>query len=52
MESWSQVRLFYNGDDFFQSLIEDFRQASRSITIESYIFSYDPLTENILKELK
>ena len=52
MESWDKVRLFYTGDEFFQSLIADIRNATRSVTIECYIFSYDPLTAEILKELK
>lgn len=52
MESWSHVRIFHSGDEYYQSLIEDIRKAQRSITIESYIFAHDKLTETILAELK
>lgn len=51
MESWSYVRIFHSGDEYYESLIQDIRQAQRSITIESYIFAYDRLTERILEEL-
>ncbi|MGZ3768972.1 MAG: phospholipase D-like domain-containing protein [Bdellovibrio sp.] len=51
MESWSHVRIFHSGDAYFESLIEDIRNAKKSITIESYIFAYDKLTEIILDEL-
>lgn len=51
MESWSQIQIFHSGDDYFHSLIKDIRQAQRSVTIESYIFSDDKLTKTLLYEL-
>jgi cardiolipin synthase len=51
MQKWDQVTIFNNGDQYFQSLIEDIRIAKKSITIETYIFSLDELTRNILEEL-
>ncbi|QDK45960.1 phosphatidylserine/phosphatidylglycerophosphate/cardiolipin synthase family protein [Bdellovibrio sp. ZAP7] len=51
MDSWSAVKLFHNGDAYFESLIQDIQNAKESITIESYIFDLDKLTENILSEL-
>ncbi|MEK2645893.1 phospholipase D-like domain-containing protein [Bdellovibrio sp. BCCA] len=51
MESWSQIRIFHSGDEYFHSLVEDIRKAQRSITIESYIFAIDKLTQTILEEL-
>ncbi|WP_413574926.1 phospholipase D-like domain-containing protein [Bdellovibrio sp. HCB290] len=51
MDSWSDVRLFHTGDAFFESLIQDIQNAKENITIESYIFDLDKLTENILHEL-
>lgn len=51
MESWSAVRIFYSGDEYFESMLHDIRNATHSITIESYIFNIDPLTLNILDEL-
>lgn len=51
MESWSQVQIFHSGDDYFSSLIQDIRQARRSVTIESYIFAEDRFTKTLLHEL-
>lgn len=51
MESWSSVRIFYSGDEYFESMLQDIRQATQSITIESYIFNIDPLTNTILTAL-
>jgi cardiolipin synthase len=51
MESWSQSRIFHSGDEFFGSLQEDIKKARESITIESYIFSYDKLTRPLLQSL-
>lgn len=51
MESWSDVRIFYSGDEYFESMLQDIRKATKSITIESYIFAIDPLTLNILDAL-
>lgn len=51
MESWSHVSIFHSGDEYYQNLVEDIRKAEKSVTIESYIFAVDKLTELILKEL-
>lgn len=51
MESWSQNRIFYDGDEYFESLLEDIRKAQESITVEAYIFAIDKLTTTILAEL-
>ncbi|MEK2688302.1 phospholipase D-like domain-containing protein [Bdellovibrio sp. GT3] len=51
MDSWSDVKLFHTGDEFFASLTEDIQNAQENITIESYIFDMDKLTDNILHEL-
>lgn len=51
MESWSKVRIFHSGDEYFESMLQDIRGAQRSITIESYIFEDDALTRKILNEL-
>lgn len=51
MESWGYVRIYHSGDEYYHGLVQDIRQAQRSITIESYIFSIDKLTETILEEL-
>lgn len=51
MESWSHIRIFHSGDEYYHNLVQDIRQAQRSVTIESYIFALDKLTETILEEL-
>jgi cardiolipin synthase len=49
--SWSSVKIFQNGDSYFDDLVTDLRRARTSITIEVYIFAIDPLTTIILQEL-
>ena len=53
---WSDERIFYNGDDYFDHLILDIDQAQDYITIEIYIFNDDILgrkiTSHILKAHK
>ena len=49
--SWSNLQLFFEGDDFFRAMISEFQSARRSIYIESYIFSNDRLGERVLTEL-
>lgn len=51
MESWSSVRIFHSGDEYYHSLLLDIRHAQKSVTIESYIFVIDKLTTTILEEL-
>lgn len=51
MESWSYIRIFHSGDDYYHNLVQDIRNAQHSITIESYIFAIDKLTETVLNEL-
>jgi len=45
------IKIFNNGDEYFECLIEDIRRAQKSITIETYIFTLDKLTRQILEEL-
>lgn len=51
MESWESVRLFTDGDEYFNAMIEDIDSARSSVAIESYIFAYDRLTQRILDSL-
>lgn len=51
MDSWSRVQIFHTGDEYFKNLIEDIRQAKKSVTIEGYIFATDRLTSVLLNEL-
>lgn len=52
MKSWNEVKLFHNGDDFFTELISSIRRAQKSITLETYIFEIDALTDLVLVELQ
>lgn len=51
MESWSRVQIFHSGDEYYHALLQDIREAQKSVTIESYIFTVDSLTTTILEEL-
>ncbi len=52
MKPWAREQVFQNGDDYFQSLLEDFRRAKSRIDVEVYIFKLDSLGEKILEELR
>lgn len=52
MDSWTQVQIFHSGDDYFESLMKDIRATKKTITLESYIFAVDRLTQDLLKELE
>ena len=41
-----------HGDDFFTELLSSIRRAQKSITIETYIFQIDALTDLVLVELQ
>ncbi|MEQ8350965.1 MAG: phospholipase D-like domain-containing protein [Leptospiraceae bacterium] len=50
-ESSSQVDLFWEGDDFFNSVIADLDSANVSICLESYIFHSDHTGERVIQSL-
>ncbi len=49
---WDKVQLYHKGDEFFAEMISSIRSAKKSITLESYIFELDPVTEILLVELQ
>lgn len=49
---WTKTQFFHSGDEYFQSIQKAILEAQKSIFIESYIFSVDPLTRPILDALK
>jgi len=51
LKYWTDIHFYHSGDEFYSRLIEEIRAAKSSITIESYIFAYDQLTEMVLVEL-
>ncbi|MCB1303535.1 MAG: hypothetical protein KDK37_04635, partial [Leptospiraceae bacterium] len=46
------IRLFWEGDDFFDSLIEDIDRAQISICLESYIFHADRTGSRVVQALQ
>lgn len=52
MDNWTRSQIFHSGNDFFTSLRADIVAAQKSITLESYIFALDRLTEPLLKDLE
>jgi cardiolipin synthase len=51
MELWTDSHIFHTGNDYFHSLRRDISKAQKSITLESYIFALDALTQTLLKDL-
>jgi len=48
---WDHEKLFFDGDDYFNQLIEDIQSAKSLITCEMYIFKNDELGNLICREL-
>lgn len=51
MLQWEYEKPYFNGDDFFNDVIANIRQARLSIDLETYIFARDSFTEVIEMEL-
>jgi cardiolipin synthase len=51
MEGWTHTELFHSGDAYYTSLLSRIRRARKSITLETYIFAVDRLTQILLEEL-
>lgn len=50
--SWTKINFYHSGDEYFRSIVDGVRRAKKSILIESYIFSVDPITNILLEELR
>jgi cardiolipin synthase len=48
---WTQEKIFFSGDEYFNSVIDDIRIAQQSIDLECYIFDYDEIGQKIVEEL-
>jgi cardiolipin synthase len=48
---WVSEKLFFNGDQYFDSILEDIAKAQETIDVESYIFEYDELGQKIISAL-
>ena len=52
MESyWLSEQVYFEGDDYFRSLIQDINEAKSSITIEVYMFLSDSLGKRVQEAL-
>ncbi len=51
MAQWEHEKLFFSGDEFFRTIIENIRSAKISIDLETYIFALDTFTKTIELEL-
>lgn len=50
-KAWSRVDFLDTGDGYFESLLQDFKNAKKSILLEYYIFHLDRLGKEILDTL-
>jgi cardiolipin synthase len=47
MNTWDSEELFFNGDDYFKSVLAGLKQAQGAVEFETYIFDVDPIGETI-----
>ncbi|MGE0632656.1 MAG: phosphatidylserine/phosphatidylglycerophosphate/cardiolipin synthase family protein [Pseudobdellovibrionaceae bacterium] len=50
--TWTRFDLFYNGDSYFEKLIESINQAQKEILFEVYIFDLDSVGNSVMEALK
>ena len=48
---WNSEEIFLDGDQYFDRLIQDIDLAKEYITVEIYIFSFDPLGKKVAQHL-
>ena len=51
LQQWSDEKLYFEADDYFQSLLSNLDLAKQSIEIECYIFEQDALGRSIISRL-
>lgn len=49
--NWTQVQLYFSGDDYFRDVLLSIENAQSEIWVESYIFDMDPIGIRILNAL-
>jgi cardiolipin synthase len=49
--TWTSERIFFDGDDYFESVLQDIDGACESVTIEMYIFNDDLLGKQVAARL-
>lgn len=52
LQNWSDVKFYFSGDGYFQSILERIQTAVREIRVEMYMFNFDELGGAILESLK
>ena len=50
-DHWESEKIYHDGDSFFSELEQDIAQAQKSIELEAYIFSDDPLGRRMARAL-
>jgi cardiolipin synthase len=50
-KTWSKEEIFFDGDEYFESILRDIDRSKRYITVEMYIFSDDPLGKKFAAHL-
>lgn len=50
-DNWSHVKVYFQGDEYFNDLLLGIRQAKKEILIESYILDMDSIGLRVLNEL-
>lgn len=51
-QAWEEEELFFDGDAYFDSILEAIKHAQKSIDFESYIFENDSLGKRVVDALK
>ncbi|MFP5519543.1 MAG: phospholipase D-like domain-containing protein [Bdellovibrionia bacterium] len=49
---WTSVEFYSTGDQYFSAVLDEIRKAQVTVRLETYIFSLDPMTEEILSALE
>ncbi len=52
LQTWTDVKFYFSGDDYFQSIFEKIQLAAYEIRIEMYMFNFDELGKAVLEHLK
>lgn len=45
---WDQERIFFSGDEYYDSLVEEIQKAQKLIEVECYIFEYDEIGTRLI----
>ncbi|MCE3010444.1 MAG: phosphatidylserine/phosphatidylglycerophosphate/cardiolipin synthase family protein [Proteobacteria bacterium] len=48
---WQNVRIYFEGDEYFETALAEIEKAQKQIYLETYIFDYDPIGIRFLQAL-